>query len=292
MLADAVWYVPGQGQEALNDLKRLPEDQRGREAYGLVYRPEMLPTHGGLIKYEESGMPASCFFMMRRVPGFTKLLPLLSTDPAVGLLNIVKRMELKVQPNGNVYGYFREGVEQSLADSKEAQDEREARHGAEVDQLYYYRLKEVISGIRSQIADCAPVFIAFNFLKMYKPKPDVVLAAQAARALARAAESEKEVTEQNIQPYLEPLAAIEARLVLDSFEDDIFNGIREGYLNRGMLQDFMDHEAFAAFYPACLPEVAYADEPWSIEDVEANWQAHQGNFRKRERIDRGRSRAG
>ena len=146
MLADAVWYLKGQGQPAVDALRRLPETDRGRENYGLWAGNTWLPGPGGVARYVE-GRLVECICLMRKVPGFTRVIDFLSLDSEIGTININKLMLLHIQDNHNVYGYFREGIAEKLADTKHAQDEKHAKENGEAEQLLGYQMREGMAAL-------------------------------------------------------------------------------------------------------------------------------------------------
>lgn len=139
--ADCVWYLKGQGQPALDALSRLPESERGRELYAIAYGVSWLPGPGGIARLVE-GRTVECNFMMRKFPGWTRALNFLSLDQEIGTININKLMLLHIQDNHNVYGYFREGVAEKLANTKHAQDEKQAKEDGEAETLLGYQMRE------------------------------------------------------------------------------------------------------------------------------------------------------
>ena len=200
MLADAVWYLKGQGQPAVDALERIPTTERGREAYGIVYGVSWLPGSGGVARLSE-GKPVECKFMMRKFPGFSHVLDYLSLDEEIGTININKLMLLHIQDNHNVYGYFREGVKEKLADTQHAQDEQHTKESAEKEQLRGHQIREGMRLLALDVGD-------------------------------------KKVS-----------------------VEDAFNLVQEAERTKGPIKGYSPE----------LPQMQYPEEPWKIEDIEAQY---------------------
>lgn len=156
--ADAIWYpVGGNGQNALDRLKRLPEEARGREAYGVAMPECFLPGPGGIVRLE-SGRPIRSFCIMRKFPGFTLAIKHLGVNPEFGTIDINRLMLLHVQQDKSVLGFFRPGVEETLANSREAAEERAAQEEGIKTLTNKYQLRVVLEKIDKAVqnGDIAP----------------------------------------------------------------------------------------------------------------------------------------